>query len=94
MHDAREANAAAATKSLASEELRQLLQREEGSLAALRVEMRGEVREQLQEGLGVVCGMQDEWLHAIVAEQLAPLEARLEAAERAVSALQVPFLNI
>ena len=88
MHDAREANAAAATRSLAAEELRTLMGREEGALAALRVEMRGEVREQLKEGLGVVCGTQDEWLNTIVAEQLAPLDFRLEAAERAVSALQ------
>jgi len=88
LHDAREANAAVATKALVEAELRTLVAREEGSLAALRAEMSGEVREQLKEGLGVVCGAQDEWLHAIVAEQLAPLQQRLEVAEAAVAKLQ------
>eukprot|EP01043_Picozoa_sp_COSAG02_P087375 COSAG02_NODE_24663_length_681_cov_0.572165_2_plen_123_part_01 len=88
LHDSRDASQAQSVKSLVESEIQQLMAREEGSLAALRAEMRGDVEIQLKEGLGVVCGSQDDWLRELVAEQLAPLQQRVEAVEGLLQQLQ------
>lgn len=88
LQDSRDAAQAQRIKSIVQSEFQQLVAREEQSLAALRAEIRGEVQVQLKDGLGVVCGTQDDWLRELVAEQLAPLQQRLDAAEAALQRLQ------
>lgn len=88
LHASRDAAQAQSVKSLVESEMQQLIAREEGSLAALRAEMRVDVEMQLKEGLGVVCGSQDDWLRELVAEQLAPLQQRVDAAESSLQQLQ------
>ena len=88
LQDSRDAAQAQRIKSIVQSEFQQLVAREEQSLAALRAEIRGEVQVQLKDGLGVVRGTQDDWLRELVAEQLAPLQQRLDAAEAALQRLQ------
>ena len=88
LQDSRDAAQAQRIKSIVQSEFQQLVAREEQSLAALRAEIRGEVQVQLKDGLGVVCGTQDDWLRELVAEQLAPLQQRLDAAEATLQRLQ------
>ena len=88
LQESREVAQAQRIKSIVQSEVQQLVAREEQSLAALRAEMRGEVQVQLKDGLGVVCGTQDDWLRELVAEQLAPLQQRLDAAEAVLQRVQ------
>lgn len=84
-HDAAQTQS---VKFLVESEFQQLAAREERSLEALRAQLRDEVEKQLKDGLGVVCGTQDDWLRELVAGQLVPLQQRLDEAEAVLRRLQ------